>query len=305
MKYRDEAYEDTEKQFEDMRQMIIESYSLYQWPRNWLISRMEDWKYGGNSIHIKEYPDFFRDKAHLWWDENDRLAGFCVTEYGGNSIFIQTHPEYPDVEAMMLSWIVEIWAKDRPQVETFACTSDQPRNKLLSEFGFEDASEAGQTRKYDLRKQIDDISIAPGFRIERLSQNRNYDNLLDAINAAFDRPRKLTREWLESKLFSAPSMSEEWEFSAVTPDGIHASFCFAWIDRANKIAEIDPIGTRPEYQKKGLARAVIIECFKQLRNEAIRFAYIGSGPEPLPSNKLYDSLNPVGKWNEHKWVRRS
>ena len=162
----------------------------------------------------------------------------------------------------------------------------------------------GWMREYDLNKPLGDLPLLPGFRIERLSKNRNYESLLSAVNAAFDRPFKLPMEWLESKLHEAPSMSEDWQISAIAPDGEHASFCFAWIDSENRISEIDTIGTRPEYQRKGLAKVVVVECFKRLRDHGIRLAYISSGPDPLPSNKLYESLNPVRKWNERRWARR-
>ena len=304
MKFRDETFDDTEKQFADMRRLIIESYTAYRWPRNWLICRMEDWKFGGNSIHLKENPDFFRDNARLWYDDSGKLAGIAVSEYGNNSIYTQVHPEYPEIEKEMIPWIIDVWSMDKQQLEMYVYDSDEPRKKLLASFGFEELKDTGWMREYDLGKPLDDIGLTPDFRIERLSENKNYRSLVDAVNAAFDRPLKLPMEWLKTKLFKAPSMSEEWQISAVTPDGEHASFCFAWIDRENSIAEIDPIGTRPEYQKKGLARAVVADCFRRLRNAGIKLAYIASGPEPLPSNKLYESLNPVRRWNERKWVRR-
>jgi mycothiol synthase len=304
MKFHDEQFEDTERQFDEMRCLIIESYGVYRWPRNWLIGRMEDWKFGGNSVHLKENPHFFQDNAHLWYGENGRLVGLAVSEYGKNSIYTFAHPDYPAVEPVMIPWIIDVWANEKPQLEMFAYTSDQPRQKHFAEFGLEDFKEEGWMREYDLENPLDDVPLSSGFRIERLCENKNYESLLSAVNAAFDRPLKLPMEWLKSKLLKAPSMSEEWQLSAIAPDGQHAAFCFAWIDRENRIAEIDPIGTRPEYQRKGLAKAVVVECFKRLRDDGIGLAYISSGPEPLPSNKLYESLNPVRKWNERRWVRR-
>ena len=304
MKFRDEPFEDTQKQFADMRQLIIESYTAYRWPRNWLICRIEDWKFGGNSVHLKENPNFFRDNARLWYDESGRLAGIAVSEYGKNSIYTQVHPEYPEIENEMIPWIIDDWAKSKPQLEMYIYDTDESRKKLLAGFGFEELKDVGWMREYDLRNPLNRVPLSPGFRIERLSENKNYQSLLDAVNAAFDRPLKLPMEWLKTKLFEAPSMSEEWQLSAITPDGEHASFCFAWIDRVNRIAEIEPIGTRPEYQKRGLAKAMVAECFRKLRDEGIDLAYIASGPEPLPANKLYESLNPVRRWNERKWVRQ-
>lgn len=304
MKFRDEAFEDTEKQFADMRRLIIESYTVFRWPRNWLICRLEDWKFGGNSIHLKENPGFFRENARLWYDESGGLAGIAVSEYGKNSIYTQVNPEYPEIEKEMIPWIIDVWTKNKPQLEMYVYDSDNERKNLLSGFGFEELKDAGWMREYDLRNPLDHVPLSPGFTIQRLSENRNYQSLLDAVNAAFDRSFKLPMEWLKSKILKAPSMSEEWQLSAVTTDGEHASFCFAWIDRKNKIAEIEPIGTRPEYQKRGLAKAMVAECFRMLLDEGIDLAYIASGPEPLPSNKLYESLKPVRRWNERKWVRR-
>ncbi len=303
MKYRDESYQDTDHQFQEMRNLLVESYRLVQWPYNWSIARLEDWKYGGNSLCKKDNPDFFLDKARLWYDESGKLAGFCISEYGGNRIYIQVHPGYPKIESIMISWMVEMWSIGKTQVETYAYTADLVRQKLLSDFGFENPLEAGIMRKYDPGKPKAEVSVTPGFRIESLSRNKNYNSLVDAVNAAFGRSTKLTMDWLNS-ILSASGMNENQVLSALTTDGRHAAFCFACIDRSNMIAEIDPIGTHPEYQRRGLAKALVMECFQRLRQEGIRFAFIGSGPEPLPANRLYDSLDPVEKWNERKWIKR-
>jgi ribosomal protein S18 acetylase RimI-like enzyme len=305
MGFRYERYTDTVQQFTEMCELCVESYAIAGWPSNWLIGRIEDWKFGGHSLRVKENPDFFCDKAHLWRNDDGKLVGFCVSENGDDRIHIQMHPAHPKIEAVMLTWIADVWSLGKEKVETYAYASDERRQELLKKLGFEFAADVGITRKYDLVYLIDYKPLAPGFRIERLSQNRNYDGMVDAVNAAFARPKKLNRDWLDSKVFGAPSMNEEWVFSALASDGEHASFCFVWIDDINKIAEIDPIGTRPEFQGQGLAKAVVTACFRALQETGIRAAYITSGAEPHPSNKLYESLGPIAKWEEQRWAKQS
>ena len=103
---------------------------------------------------------------------------------------------------------------------------------------------------------------------------------------------------------TAPTYAPEWNLAVISPEGEHVAFCLARLDRRNRVAEIDPIGTRPEYQRRGFAKAVVAECFRRLRTHGMRYAYIGSGPEPAVGNRLYESLGPVETYLEHQWVKR-
>ena len=302
MKLHEEKYTNSDDQFEDMRQLIITSYAHYQWPFNWNLARLEDWRYGGNSLRLKSDPEYLHDKAHFWRDDSGGLVGYAIAEGSGSDICIQLLPEPPELAEVMMTWVVEVWAQSREKVEMVAYASDSSRHKLLSAFGFEPDVEVGRLRQYDLNQTRQDSVIDSRYKIETLAQNRSHAKVVEAVNNAFARPSKLNEDWLRSKM-SAPSMSEEGEFSIIAPDGEHASFCFAWIDRANNVAELDPIGTQPQFQKQGLAKALIFHVFEALRSEGIGHAYIVSGPEPAPSNRLYESLDPSATWIEQKWVR--
>ena len=42
------------------------------------------------------------------------------------------------------------------------------------------------------------------------------------------------------------------------PDGTMASSTIMWLDEANKTAEFEPVGTHPDYRRRGLARAMLL-----------------------------------------------
>jgi ribosomal protein S18 acetylase RimI-like enzyme len=125
---------------------------------------------------------------------------------------------------------------------------------------------------------------------------------VEATASAFER-LSLDRQWFDTKI-TAPGYSLDWDFSVIAPEGKHVAFCLAWIDLNNRIAEIDPVGTRAGYRRRGFAKAVVSECFRQLRSVGLDYAYIGSGPEPCPSNRLYESLHPVARFQMNMWVKR-
>jgi len=83
----------------------------------------------------------------------------------------------------------------------------------------------------------------------------------------------LNREWFETKCL-APGYSSDWDFIVVDSKGEHLAFCVAWLYTENKIAEIDPVGTHPDFRRKGLAKAVITNCFIKLWKNGIHEAQI-------------------------------
>ncbi len=108
----------------------------------------------------------------------------------------------------------------------------------------------------------------------------------------------LNREWFETKAL-APGYSSDWDLAIVSPHGQVVAFCLAWLDKKNKVAEIDPVGTHPDYRKRGFAKAVLTECFIRLHKNGITKAHIQGFSKP--AKKLYDSLMPVEKYELFKY----
>ncbi|MFJ3622055.1 GNAT family N-acetyltransferase [Streptomyces iakyrus] len=49
------------------------------------------------------------------------------------------------------------------------------------------------------------------------------------------------------------------------PDGTMAASTIMWLDEANKSAEFEPVGTHPDYRRRGLARAMLLHGMHQAR----------------------------------------
>jgi ribosomal protein S18 acetylase RimI-like enzyme len=298
----DENYHNTEAEFHELSRFLIETYALAGRPDNWLFSRLEDWRYGGNAQRARQQPDFFREHAHLWRSASGALLGFCIGEYTGDSAFLQVHPQFRSIEDAMLEWLETSWAAGKESVGTYAYTYDTPRLELLGRRGYADAGESGRTYTFDLARRYPVAALPAGFRIATLAEDRNVESHIAAVRSAFGRAT-LDRDWFETKI-TAPSYAPEWELAVISPEGERVAFCLAWLDEHNQVAEIDPIGTRPEYQRRGLGKALVAECFRRLRADGMRYAYIGAGPEPAAGNQLYVSLGPAAVYEEHQWVKR-
>jgi ribosomal protein S18 acetylase RimI-like enzyme len=102
---------------------------------------------------------------------------------------------------------------------------------------------------------------------------------------------------------SAPGYSFDWDLIAVSPEGKQVAQSLVWLYPGNQTAEIDPVGTHPDYRKRGLARALVLESFKRMGNCGIRHAYIASETQDPIVSHLYASLKPIETYQGYQWVK--
>jgi GNAT superfamily N-acetyltransferase len=63
----------------------------------------------------------------------------------------------------------------------------------------------------------------------------------------------------------APLFDHDLDLVIVAPDGSLAAGCVCWMDTANHIGLFEPLGTRPEHRRRGLATALALEGMRRLR----------------------------------------
>jgi ribosomal protein S18 acetylase RimI-like enzyme len=296
MKITDHDYTFSDAAFKEIWQFLVDSYSIAGKLHNWSIAELENWLYAT----WDEPPAYFIERLHLWRDESGELIGFCTFYH--EMTFLQVHPQVRFIESDMLDWAERSWGGERALIETQAYQYDAERKKLLVQRGYQDMGADSNLHVYDLSRPYPALDLPPGFRIESLAENRNYEARVATERLVFDSDY-LDKNWFKGKS-SAPSYSFDWDLSVISPEGQHVAFAVAWIDRRNKAAQIDPVGTHPDYRRRGLAKALLSECFRRLYAAGILCAYIGSAPEPNSSNRLYDSLQPVKRYTANRWVKR-
>ncbi len=77
---------------------------------------------------------------------------------------------------------------------------------------------------------------------------------------------------------------------AIAPDGQIGAFCMVWIDSINKVGLFEPVGTHPDFQCKGLGKAVMLEGLRRLQAGGMRQAIVSTFEDNLAAIKLYESV---------------
>ena len=75
-----------------------------------------------------------------------------------------------------------------------------------------------------------------------------------------------------------------------SPDGRGASACTIWYDPVNAVGLFEPVGTHPDFQGRGLGKAVMTEGLRRMRAAGMTRAVVGFDPNNAPARALYTSL---------------
>jgi ribosomal protein S18 acetylase RimI-like enzyme len=104
-------------------------------------------------------------------------------------------------------------------------------------------------------------------------------------DAPFERYLERFRNFMRSTVYC-----HNLDIVAIAPDGQIGAFCIVWIDSVNKVGLFEPVGTHPDFQRKGLGKAVILEGLRRLQAAGMRQAIVSTFEDNLAAIKLYESV---------------
>lgn len=91
------------------------------------------------------------------------------------------------------------------------------------------------------------------------------------------------------RLRAAAGYRPELDLVAVAPDGTLAAYCICWLDEANRVGEFEPVGTHPDWRRRGLGTAVMAEGLRRLRGLGAEQAIVCAQSDNPASVALYRS----------------
>lgn len=290
-------YTHSETEFDEMRNLLVTSYLVSKKPFNWRLAMAENWNYASRYLEPTEY---FTSRAHLWKDDRGELAGFLIRD--NYFIYPQVQYKYRHLEAGMMDWAESNWGGDDAQVNTMVYDWDNERQKLLTQRGYEDQGAVEDVRIYDPGRPSPDVVLPPGYQIRSMAEYGDSNARIDLENCVWN--ATLDEAWFRGKS-SAPSYSSDWDLVVISPEDKPVAACLVWLYPNNQAAEIDPLGTHPEYRNRGLGKALVLESFNRLNAIRIQYTYIASFTRDPIVSHLYSSLNPIETYQGYHWVKRT
>jgi ribosomal protein S18 acetylase RimI-like enzyme len=132
--------------------------------------------------------------------------------------------------------------------------------------------------------------VPEGFTLHTVQSAADFHERV-AVHRAVWAPSRLTEEVYRRVMQAWPYRSD-LDCVVEAPDGTFAAYVLCWYDEDNGVGEFEPMGTHPDYRRRGLGAAVCRYALRRLREEGARQAIVMAGgrDEDEGSRALYESV---------------
>jgi ribosomal protein S18 acetylase RimI-like enzyme len=89
----------------------------------------------------------------------------------------------------------------------------------------------------------------------------------------------------------SPAYDGEHDIVAVAQDGQVGAFCIIWLDALNRVGLFEPVGTHPDFQRKGLGRAVMLEGLRRMKTNGMTQAIVSTSENNPAAIQFYESMD--------------
>lgn len=301
-----------QKDFELVRSFLIHAHALTQSLQNWIPSRFENIRFGPCGPEYRDEDDVYIRLWHKIDDDDNPCASKIVAvtfcEPSGDC-WIQIHPDHRADERQLVDWIekqrreMKCDENQERELRFYVDETDEQRKTLLAELGYEDTGFQEYNRTRSVDQPVPECQLPEGFTIRSADIEKDFTQYKKAQAAVFSHCRRMTER--TAKIYSTASFYvKDLDLVAVDPQGTFAAFCTVRIDPVSRMAELEPVGTHPDYRKLGLAKAVICEGLRRLHKYGPSLICIPGAAATEAANRLYDSVGFTKKTEVHTWRKR-
>ncbi len=238
-----------------------------------------------------------QDNTRLWFDAARRLVGFAIVDHYNNLLFEFSDP---GIEAEIVDWGVQC-IRRAMQVTGEALTLDAScsadntdRLALLERHGFIQETQYSVHMTRSLHAPIPAPQLPPGFSIRHVTGEHEVEALVALHRAAFGTENMTVEERLA--MMRVPDYEPELDLVVVAPDGRLAAYSMVSISQEENACTgrdegyTDPVATHPDFQQRGLAKALLLTGLRELQQRGMDAALLGTSSENVAMQRTAESV---------------
>jgi mycothiol synthase len=238
-----------------------------------------------------------QDNTRLWFDAGDRLVGFALVDHYNNLCF---EYEDPGIEAEVIDWGVQcirraMQATGEELTLDASCSADNiERLALLERHSFIRESKCSLHLVRSLHEPIPAPQIPAGFSIRHVAGEHEVEALVALHRAAFGTETMTVEERLA--MMRVPDYDAELDLVAVAPDGRLAAYCMCLISQEENAQTgqnegyTDPVAAHPDFQRRGLAKALLLTGLHELKQRGMDTACLGTSSENVAMQRTAEAV---------------
>ena len=249
------------------------------------------------------YPEPLSAHLRLWFD-GSAPVGWAWHESPELEVHVWTGDAERDGRAF--GAIIDAALAEHPDDELAAFAGDdhEAAISLLQDRGFRpEGRRLSQWQWQADRQPPPPEPILPsGYRIRGLRGPEEFEARVALHRAAFPLSRLNVAKY--ERLLTVPHYRFEDDLVVESSDGSLAAFALGWYDPAGRVGELEPVGTHPDHQRRGLSRAVVTHAVRRLLRRGARVVQVYSDESMRAPEALYDSVGFTRHATHQRYVIR-
>jgi len=228
------------------------------------------------------------------WMEAERLIGWTLLSPEEDAFDVYTVPELRGTsqeDEMLTTAATEMSPWDEVD-NSWVADDDEVRIRWFEKNGFKVADHHTVHFTRSLSGPLVGPQLPGGFTL-RTSRGDEADARLRAVtsHAAFQSGMPFDKYWLRTwRLMQSPVYVKEHEIFVEDPGGEIAAYCIIWTDEQTKLGHFEPVGTHPDYQRRGLGQCLLFEGLRRLKSEGMTAADVCTNHDNAAAIPLYESV---------------
>lgn len=217
------------------------------------------------------------------WESNGRIVGLATYELRLGEAFFPLVPGWGQLKTALLTHAeVNLFGTDdrgRRFLQVYVNESDDSFREIVSSRGFERSGGFDRTMsQFRMSDPFPAIDLPEGFRLQSLADENDLHKVNRVLHRGFNHSGEPPPDGVAGrrKMQSGPNYRRDLTIVAVGPDGEYVSYCGMWHDAANRLGYVEPVATDPEYRRRGLGTAVVLEAIRRCAALGAAAAYVGS-----------------------------
>jgi len=138
---------------------------------------------------------------------------------------------------------------------------------------------------------LPDVQLPDGYRVQGVSGLEDARLRAEVTYAAFH-PHTSWDDYSSGYVgfFRSSIYKGAHDLFVRAPDGRGAAACTIWLDPHSAVGLFEPVGTHPDFQRRGLGKAVMAEGLRRMQAAGMQSAIVGFHPNNTGARALYSSL---------------
>ncbi len=247
---------------------------------------------------LDQGPDLGQ-RIFLWGRHTGEVRGWTLLSPQFSAFDVFLHPDEYRSPHWMRPWI---WSEEqmahrlvadgRGELQTiWISEKDERLHRHLFRRGFCRSEEFMIDLQFPLAGTLPLSQPPSGYQIRHVAGEHEAEARAAASHAAFGSGQAFNR-YVERyhQFMRSPVYVPERDIVAAVAGGQIAAFAITWLDMENGVGHFEPVGTHPEHRRQGLARAVLEEGLRRMKQWGMSVAHVCVAHDNAAAQALYTSL---------------